>query len=57
MLVLSRKENQRIVLQVAGRDDIEIVVCQIDAVKVRVGLQAPGDVAIFRKELIETTQK
>jgi len=57
MLVLSRKENQRIVLQVAGRDDIEIVVCQIDAVKVRVGLQAPDDVAIFRKELLETTQK
>ena len=47
MLVLTRKSNQSIMIG----DDIEVSVLAIMGEKVRIGIQAPRDVQVFRKEV------
>ncbi len=47
MLVLTRKSNQTIMIG----DDIEVSVLAIVGEKVRIGIQAPRDVPVFRKEV------
>jgi carbon storage regulator len=47
MLVLTRKSNQSIMIG----DDIEITVLAIMGEKVRIGIQAPRDIPVFRKEV------
>jgi carbon storage regulator len=47
MLVLSRKESQRIRLG----DSIVITVVKIAGDKVRIGIDAPGNVLVLRDEL------
>lgn len=47
MLVLSRKENQRIRLG----DSIVVTIVRVAGDKVRLGIQAPPDVLVLRDEL------
>ena len=47
MLVLTRKSNQSIMIG----DDIELSVLAIMGEKVRIGIQAPRDIPVFRKEV------
>ena len=47
MLVLTRKSNQSIMIG----DDVEVSVLSIMGEKVRVGISAPRDVPVFRKEV------
>jgi carbon storage regulator len=47
MLVLTRKANQSIMIG----DGIEISVLSVVGEKVRLGIQAPRDVPVFRKEV------
>jgi carbon storage regulator len=47
MLVLTRKSNQSIMIG----DDIEITVLSIMGEKVRIGIQAPREVPVFRTEV------
>ena len=47
MLVLTRKENESIVIG----EDIEIRVARIQGNKVRVGVIAPKNISVYRKEL------
>jgi carbon storage regulator len=47
MLVLTRKANQSIMIG----DDIEVSVLSILGEKVRLGIQAPRRVPVFRKEV------
>jgi len=47
MLVLTRKTNQSIMIG----DDIEVSVLAIMGEKVRIGIQAPRDIPVFRKEV------
>ena len=47
MLVLTRKSNQSIMIG----DDIEVSVLSIMGEKVRIGIQAPLDIPVFRKEV------
>jgi carbon storage regulator len=47
MLVLTRKSNQSIMIG----DDIEVSVLAIMGEKVRIGIQAPRDVPVFRTEV------
>jgi carbon storage regulator len=47
MLVLTRKSNQSIMIG----DEIEISVLAIMGEKVRIGIQAPRDIPVFRKEV------
>ena len=53
MLVLTRKGNQSIMIG----DDIEISVLEILGEKVRIGIQAPRSVPVFRKEIWVDIQK
>jgi carbon storage regulator len=47
VLVLTRKSNQSIMIG----DDIEVSVLSIMGEKVRIGIQAPRDIPVFRKEV------
>jgi carbon storage regulator len=47
VLVLTRKPNQSIMIG----DDIEVSVLAIMGEKVRIGIQAPRDVPVFRTEV------
>ena len=47
MLVLTRKSNQSIMIG----DQIEVCVLSVIGDKVRIGIQAPRDVPVFRKEV------
>ncbi|HEY2893636.1 MAG TPA: carbon storage regulator [Pirellulales bacterium] len=49
MLLLSRKSGQSIVIN----DDIVITVVAIDRTRVQIGIEAPGYVPIFRREIVE----
>lgn len=49
MLVLSRKREESIVIG----DDITITVVEVRGDKVRLGITAPLDVAVHRKEVYE----
>ncbi|WP_237566620.1 carbon storage regulator [Paenibacillus sp. EZ-K15] len=49
MLVLTRKRGQSILIQ----NDIEIYISSIDGESVKIGIRAPEDVVILRKELVE----
>ena len=53
MLVLSRKRDEKILLQVGEGEDIELTVVRIDQNKVRLGIKAGDNVTILRSELIE----
>jgi carbon storage regulator len=52
MLVLSRKLNERIVIN----GNIVVTVVDIRGDKVRLGVEAPRDVAVYRSELLESIQ-
>lgn len=47
MLVLTRKTNQSIMIG----DDIEVSVLAVSRDKIRLGITAPKDVPVFRKEV------
>ncbi|HEX6712798.1 MAG TPA: carbon storage regulator CsrA [Thermoleophilaceae bacterium] len=47
MLVLTRKSNQSIMIG----DDVEVSVLAVMGEKVRIGISAPRDVPVFRKEV------
>ena len=47
MLVLTRKSNQSVMIG----DDIEVTVLSIIGEKVRIGIQAPREIPVFRKEV------
>jgi carbon storage regulator len=47
MLVLTRKSNQSIMIG----DDVEVSVPSVMREKVRIGIQAPRDVPVFRMEI------
>ncbi len=50
MLVLSRKRDERLFITV-GHQVIEVRVLKLDGHKVRLGIEAPDDVAIHREEV------
>mgnify|MGYP003818736773 CR=1 FL=1 len=49
MLVLSRKKGQSIIIG----NDIEISVIDIQGEQVRLGINAPGNVKVYRKEVYD----
>ncbi len=53
MLVLSRKKNESIVIN----DDISIVVVEIRGDKVRLGVEAPKEVPVHRREVYDAIKR
>ena len=53
MLVLSRRINQSIKIG----DDIEIMIIEVRGDQVRVGVSAPRDIAVHRKEIYVQIQQ
>jgi carbon storage regulator len=52
MLVLTRKLNQSIVIN----DQVEVVVLESRGEQVRLGIKAPKDVPVHRKEIFDQIQ-
>jgi carbon storage regulator len=53
MLVLSRKKNESIVIN----NDITIVVVEIRGDKVRLGIEAPKEVPVHRREVYDAIRR
>ena len=53
MLVLSRKKNESIVID----DDITIVIVEIRGDKVRLGVEAPKEVPVHRREVYDAIKR
>lgn len=53
MLVISRKINEGLIIN----DDIEIVILEASKDKVKIGIKAPKNVNVSRKEIYSTKQE
>jgi carbon storage regulator len=52
MLIITRKKGESLMIG----DDIEIIVSKIDDGSVKIGIKAPRDIQILRKELYEEVE-
>lgn len=53
MLILTRKKGQSIIIN----QNIEIIVSVIEGDQVKIGISAPAEVSILRKEVLEAIQQ
>lgn len=53
MLVLSRRKGESVIIH----NDIVITVLSVEGENVRIGISAPKDIDIFRKEVFEAIQQ
>jgi carbon storage regulator len=53
MLILSRKKDESIIIN----GNIEVKILDIEEGKVRIGIEAPKDIDIFREELYKSIQE
>ncbi|MCH8748550.1 carbon storage regulator CsrA [Patescibacteria group bacterium] len=53
MLILSRKKNESIVIN----NDITVMVVEIRGDKVRLGIDAPREIPVHRREIYEAIQR
>ncbi len=53
MLVLSRKLNQAIMIG----DDVRVIVVSVDRDQVKLGIEAPREIAVHRSEVYEEIQR
>lgn len=53
MLVLSRQKDESIIIG----DDVEITIVDVRGDKVRLGISAPKDITVHRKEVYEAIQR
>lgn len=52
MLVIKRKVSESIIIG----DDIEIIISEISQDKVKIAINAPKEIKVTRKELVETCE-
>ncbi|MCM3271422.1 carbon storage regulator CsrA [Paenibacillus elgii] len=52
MLVLSRKKGQSIMIN----GNIEVYVVSIEGEQIKLGVKAPSDIKVYRKELLEAIE-
>lgn len=53
MLILSRKPNESLIIS----DSIEVIILEIRGDQVKLGIKAPKEVSIYRKEIYENIQR
>lgn len=51
MLILSRRENQALILELPDGEEIVIMVDQINGSSVKIGIKAPYEIKVLREEL------
>jgi carbon storage regulator len=54
MLILTRKRDESILILCPGGECVEILVSKIENERVKLGVNAPQSVRIFRKEVYDT---
>jgi carbon storage regulator len=52
MLILSRKKGESIIIN----NNIEIIITSIEGDQVKLGIKAPSDIDIFRREVLDAIQ-
>jgi carbon storage regulator len=52
MLVLTRKKNDSLIIN----DNIEIIILAVDGDQIKIGIKAPKEVPILRKEIVINTE-
>lgn len=57
MLVISRKVGESVILTLESGDKIKIQVTDIDRNKVRIGIDAPKEIGVFRSEIQESIDR
>lgn len=53
MLIITRKKGESLMIG----EDIEIIISKIDDGSVKIGIKAPKDISILRKELYEEVEQ
>ncbi len=53
MLILARKINESIIIE----DNIEIMILDIQGDQAKIGIKAPKEIKIYRKEIYDEIQK
>ncbi|WP_314587539.1 carbon storage regulator CsrA [Paenibacillus terrigena] len=53
MLILTRKKGQSIIIN----DEIEIIISAVEGDQVKVGINAPKHMKIYRKEVVEAIEQ
>ncbi|MFD0617377.1 carbon storage regulator CsrA [Paenibacillus sp. GCM10027629] len=53
MLILTRKKGQSIIIN----DEIEIIISAVEGDQVKVGINAPKSMKIYRKEVVEAIEQ
>ena len=53
MLVLTRKKGQKLIIN----DNIEVIVLETKGDSVKIGINAPREISIFREEIYEEIKK
>jgi len=53
VLILTRKTNQKLIIN----DNIEITVLEVNGNAVKIGINAPSDVSIYREEIYKEIQE
>ena len=53
MLILSRKVGQSLMLG----DGVEITITEVSGDRVKIGISAPADIRVYRKEIYSTIQE
>lgn len=53
MLVLSRRKGESVIIQ----DNIEVTILEVDGDTIKIGISAPRDIEIVRKELIVSVEE
>ena len=53
MLIITRKKGESLMIG----DDIEIIISKLEDGSVKLGIKAPKDITILRKELYEAVEK
>jgi carbon storage regulator len=53
MLVLSRQKNESIIIG----DDVEVTIVDVRGDKVRLGITAPKNISVHRREVYEAIQR
>ncbi|MEN8762209.1 MAG: carbon storage regulator [Thiogranum sp.] len=56
MLILTRRQGETLIIETSDGQQIELTVLEVRGNQVRIGTNAPDDMAIVREELLERSK-